>query len=80
MTMPLILIDLDITSCPSTPRSFAAVVKPPTGCQCMHSASCAVYRVHVCRSARFVFISQGDLVYYLLGSGEYDELAGEYRQ
>mmetsp|Transcript_28854 Transcript_28854/g.73613 ORF Transcript_28854/g.73613 Transcript_28854/m.73613 type:complete len:151 (-) Transcript_28854:217-669(-) len=28
------------------------------------------------KSARFVFISQGDLVYYLLGSGEYDELAG----
>lgn len=28
------------------------------------------------RSARFVFIPYGDLVFYLLGSGEYDELAG----
>jgi hypothetical protein len=33
--------------------------------------------VPVCRSARFVFIPYGDLVFYLLGSGEYDELAGE---
>jgi hypothetical protein len=30
------------------------------------------------RSAKFVFIPYGDLVFYLLGSGEYDELAGKH--
>lgn len=30
------------------------------------------------RSARFVFMPVADTVYYLLGSGEYDELACKY--
>ena len=28
-----------------------------------------------CRSTRFTFIPQGELLYFLMGSGEYDELA-----
>lgn len=34
-------------------------------------------RARVCRNARFVYIPYNDLVFYLLSTGEYDELAGE---
>jgi hypothetical protein len=31
------------------------------------------------RNQRFVFIPSADLVFYMLSSGEYDELAGKIR-